>query len=529
MQKLLTAVLSRLRLLDTARAARTLLRSSVAATRERTWRRHLNRSTGTSRYEVKRVRSRVWVCESRASIDPVQTFAEAFQHCLAGSTHLTPADFGILVREGGRYPAIEMTPQAWAALVRRWRGGDAPWNLHVQLSSHRTRPECLRVVSQRTGGQIERWTDKVIVFVAVSHPSSPLPVERRLGVDIYVRKQIDPRREQEPWGELELATWVRELRRPPFPIDAVYTWVDDSDPRWLQRRSEAAPDASGTIADSVSADRFANRDELRYSLRSLALFAEWFDRVCVVTDQQTPSWAAQSLEIVDHRDILADDALPTFNSHAIETGLHRIPNLSEHYIYLNDDVFFDGPVPWSLFFTADGSSRFFLSQAIIPDAGREEKSIDYATSNGRSLLQRELGFFVSQKMKHTPQTQRRSVHLWMESEFAREHRSTSRAQFRSVDDQSFASFLHHYVGFVLGKSEPGRNLRYDYFNAADGRLADRLAFLTDRPGLFDTYCINDAEASEAAQSQIDSQIRHHLMTSLPFPTSWEAGADGATS
>jgi hypothetical protein len=47
-------------------------------------------------------------------------------------------------------------------------------------------------------------------------------------------------------------------------------------------------------------------------------------------------------------------------------------------------------------------------------------------------------------------------------------------QFRSTEDQSFASFLHHYVGVELEMSEPGHNLRYDYFNAADGRIATRL-------------------------------------------------------
>jgi hypothetical protein len=226
---------------------------------------------------------------------------------------------------------------------------------------------------------------------------------------VYVRPEIDESRAQRPWGESSLADWVRRLRQPPFPIDAVYTWVDDSDPSWLERRDATRTAVSGTVDDSTSHHRYANRDELKYSLRSIALYAEWFERVCVVTDRQTPRWADSSLEIVDHRDILPRDALATFNSHAIETGLHRVPDLSEHYIYLNDDVFFDAPAPWSMFFTEDGRSRFFPSKALIPEVGSEATTIDHATSNGRALIQHEFGTTVSQKMKHTPHAQRRSI------------------------------------------------------------------------------------------------------------------------
>jgi hypothetical protein len=458
------------------------------------------------------------------SVEPIQVFVDAFEQCLIRSEEFGLDEFGILVRDGGAYPGIEMSERAWNCLVHRWHGGDATCNLHVKRPWQRSRPECIRAVSRRTANTIANWTGRTIVFVAVAHRSSPVPPGTRLGVDVYVRPDVDERRTQRPWGESSLTDWVRELRQPPFPIDAVYTWVDDSDPRWLERRGSArsAESTDARVVDSASDHRFANRDELRYSLRSVALYAEWFERVCVVTDRQTPAWADSSLEVVDHRDILPDDALPTFNSHAIETGLHRVPDLNEHYIYLNDDVFFDAAAPWSMFFTEDGRSRFFPSKALIPEIGSEATTIDHATSNGRALVQREFGTTVSHKMKHTPHAQRRSVHEWMETSFEQEYRSTARSQFRSTADQSFAAFLHHYVGIELGRSEAGYNLRYDYFNAADGRIATRLRGLRDRPGFFMTYCINDGDVAEENRQRVDADIHDHLTTALPFPSSWES-------
>ena len=41
---------------------------------------------------------------------------------------------------------------------------------------------------------------------------------------------------------------------------------------------------------------------------------------------------------------LPADALPTFSSHAIESRLHHVPDLAEHFLYSNDDMFFGRPV-----------------------------------------------------------------------------------------------------------------------------------------------------------------------------------------
>ena len=121
-----------------------------------------------------------------------------------------------------------------------------------------------------------------------------------------------------------------------FPIDAVFTWVDGADPLWRQRKDSAlGRDAALPIHDAAAnGSRYANRDELRYSLRSVAYFAPWIGHIYLVTDDQIPSWLDHThpdLTVVPHREIFGTTGvLPTFNSHAIEAMLHRIPGLSEH-------------------------------------------------------------------------------------------------------------------------------------------------------------------------------------------------------
>lgn len=91
----------------------------------------------------------------------------------------------------------------------------------------------------------------------------------------------------------------------------------------------------------------------RYSLRSLEANAPWIRHIYIVTNGQVPSWLDTSnprVSIVPHDAIFANrSVLPTFSSLAIEFNLHRIPGLSETFLYFNDDVFLGRPVtPWDL-------------------------------------------------------------------------------------------------------------------------------------------------------------------------------------
>ncbi|XP_037073450.1 N-acetylglucosamine-1-phosphotransferase subunits alpha/beta-like [Pollicipes pollicipes] len=113
--------------------------------------------------------------------------------------------------------------------------------------------------------------------------------------------------------------------------------------------------------DAVAPSRFADSQELRYSLRSLERFAPWVRRVYLVTNGQIPDWLALDsarLTLVTHEEIFPDAShLPTFSSPAIEAHLHRITGLSERFLYFNDDVLLGRPVwPEDFYTSGDGYS-----------------------------------------------------------------------------------------------------------------------------------------------------------------------------
>ncbi len=152
-------------------------------------------------------------------------------------------------------------------------------------------------------------------------------------------------------------------------IDLVYTWVDGSDPQW-QAKHDAVSGVALRPADNCKG-RYFNNDELRFSLRSVEKYAPWINHVYIVTDGQTPDWLDTSnpkVTIVDHKEILPPEARPCFNAFVIEHCLHKIPGLSEHWLYANDDTFINRPVAPADFFAIDGLPIMRFTRGYLREA-----------------------------------------------------------------------------------------------------------------------------------------------------------------
>ncbi|CAJ1054756.1 N-acetylglucosamine-1-phosphotransferase subunits alpha/beta isoform X2 [Xyrichtys novacula] len=117
--------------------------------------------------------------------------------------------------------------------------------------------------------------------------------------------------------------------------------------------------------EDVSASRFEDNEELRYSLRSVERHAPWVRHIFIVTNGQIPSWLNLDnprVTVIAHQDIFQNHShLPTFSSPAIETHIHRIPGLSQKFIYLNDDVMFGKEVWPDDFYSHSKGQKVYLT------------------------------------------------------------------------------------------------------------------------------------------------------------------------
>lgn len=146
--------------------------------------------------------------------------------------------------------------------------------------------------------------------------------------------------------------------RPTGPIDVVYTWVDGTWPGYL--------DEMQTFADhpiDLNPERFRDAyDSLKYAIRSLLTYLPWVGTIHIVTARpQVPAWLHiehPRIRIVHHDQIIPERYRPTYNSNVIESFLHNVPDLSEHFIYLCDDFLFANTMELSDFWR-DGRYTVF--------------------------------------------------------------------------------------------------------------------------------------------------------------------------
>lgn len=150
-----------------------------------------------------------------------------------------------------------------------------------------------------------------------------------------------------------------------FDIDLVYLWVDGNDVEWLSKKNKFLGKSNDYNIEATTIARNANNDELKYSLRSVEKNIPWVRKIFIVTDEQKPEWLNlenPKIQIVDIREILPAEALPCYNSVVIECFLYKIPDLSEHFLYANDDMFFNIPLLPNFFFGENGFPYIYQIQ-----------------------------------------------------------------------------------------------------------------------------------------------------------------------
>ncbi len=142
-----------------------------------------------------------------------------------------------------------------------------------------------------------------------------------------------------------------------YPIDFVLPWLDGADPNWWTAKN-AEMERLGIknqlgMGDANSECRYREMGTLRFWFRAVEKFAPWVNKVFFVTCGQKPKWLDDNnpkLVLVNHKDFIPSEWLPTFNVRPVDINLHRIASLSEHFVLFNDDTFLIKPVDPEFFF-----------------------------------------------------------------------------------------------------------------------------------------------------------------------------------
>lgn len=245
--------------------------------------------------------------------------------------------------------------------------------------------------------------------------------------------------------------------------DLVYMWVDGNDPVWQAKRNACIGvpvEKSGVNCKG----RYANNDELKYSLRSIETYAPWIRKIFIVTDNQTPEWLDISnpkIKIIDHTEIMPKEYLPSFNSSVIEHFLCRIPGLSERFLVANDDTFINKPVDQNFFYAEDGLPYMRLTHSRLRNIflsfkkkflGVQFKNYVQIVHNSASLVKDKFGTYYSGRPHHNIDAYLKSDCMHVEEMFKNEITATLCNHVRSMND--IHRSIYAYVALAEKRCHP---------------------------------------------------------------------------
>ncbi|TFB53389.1 stealth family protein [Cryobacterium tagatosivorans] len=375
----------------------------------------------------------------------------------------------------------------------------------------------LRYGSQ-TAFQLELWRFDDVEIVA--------PVENQL-----MRTRMPRSEARETTIELYGRSW-RTLQNMfddlasdiTFDIDMVFSWVDGSSTDFQRERAKRMK--AYVVGEGDESDaRFRQIDELKYALRSVYLFAPWVRRIFIATDSPAPEWLADhpKVTLMRSEDFFPDTSvLPTHNSHAVESQLHRIPGLAEHFLYSNDDMFFGRPLGPELFFSPGGVTKFIEASTRIGLGENDptRSGFENAARVNRALLRDRFGKVTTRHLEHTAAPMRKSVMRELEAEFPEDFARTAASQFRSATDISVTNSLYHYYALMTGRAvaqTQAKSLYVETTLRVALRQMNRLRKRRDQ----DMFCLNDGSFPEISDAVRVAAVTEFLELYFPIAAPWE--------
>lgn len=301
-------------------------------------------------------------------------------------------------------------------------------------------------------------------------------------------------------------------------IDFVVTWVDGNDPVWLEEKRRYINEGS---IKATAAQRFRDWDNMKYWFRAVEKYAPWVHKVYFVTYGHLPKFLntdCPKLQIVKHRDFIPDKYLPTYSANPIELNFHRIPELAEHFVLFNDDMFLNAQVKPTDFFRHGMPCEEAVEGLIVPwnndmyfhmllnDIDCINKHFSKRTVQrknftkwfnpcyGSGLLQNILlqpwRKFNGLKNAHLPVALCKSTYekIW-EAEPQRMD-ATCKNRFRTAGD--LTQYLIRYWQLAEGNFIPRKSIG-QYLEIRSDKYDDVLDAITAPRHRFKTICINDTD------------------------------------
>lgn len=325
-------------------------------------------------------------------------------------------------------------------------------------------------------------------------------------------------------------------------IDFVILWVNGSDKNWLYKKNKYLAKYNNYYHGGSSSERYRDYDTLLFLFRSIDNYAKWVNKIYLVTDHQVPVWLKNNkkVKIIFHDQIIKKQYLPVFNSSVIEMNIYKIPQLSENFVYFNDDMILNKRLRPSDFFLKGKPRDFRIYTSITPTEDFDHILINNGIllnsfiagtwpKSKRGIINWKNGFnqlrtvlVLPQLIKsgipgylepHGPLSFNKSIFLKAEKIWKKELKKNNLHRFRELNDITI--WLIRHLQLELGEFYP-RNPLFNRFYTLD--QSEKI--IKDlRKNISCSICINDKNIDDYDEKI--AKIKNELYLKFPNKSQFE--------
>ena len=340
-------------------------------------------------------------------------------------------------------------------------------------------------------------------------------------------------------------------------IDFVLPWVNGDEPKWQRIRNQYK-NSDTNEKDSNSNARFRDMETLKYTLRAIEDNCPWYNKIHLITEGHRPKWLNfnhPKINLITHEELYFDKRhTPTFNSASIEMNLANLKNLSEKFVYMNDDFIIWNKIDSSRFFT-DDKPVDFLSHNIIPRnklfellKGRDtwihsinnmlelfnnkltplQLGHQYLYHKSYSILDKINNFFLQNIYKkiiwinhwHHPQPLLKQTLKDVYNEFSIEMMECSKNKFRS--NNNLNQYMYRYWQLLKGEFYPFKHDDGLVSNISSFNVLQNMIERLESDPTINFVCFNDStDLSDAEYGKVKTELKNYLEKNFPEKASFE--------
>lgn len=344
-------------------------------------------------------------------------------------------------------------------------------------------------------------------------------------------------------------------------IDFVLPWVTGDNQEWNEIKKHYLPQKNND-KDATSSARFRDMETLKYVLRSIEKNCPWYHKIYIITKGYYPDWLDvehPKIVLVREDELFIDKShLPVFSSVAIEMNLSNIPDLSEQFVYLNDDMVIMNKITAERFFIK-GKPVDFLSHSFIPrnkifGMFKTRDTWIYSLNNTLALINSKFSPLHLNKnaLYHSSYPMRTKINnfllnnifkkfIWLEhwhhpqpflkqtlhdvyDTFKPELTACSKNKFRDKSDLN--QYIYRYWQFVKGHFYPYQHNDAIVSNLDSLAILDTLIMKIENQKNINFVCFNDStKLSDEEYKKVKTKLTAYLESCFPTEANFEIKVD----